>query len=121
VGGLAVAGLDEAAAADPPGIVERPQADAWADGLTSIHPNPFGARTTIRFTASRDGRVTVSIHDVAGRLVRALERPVPAGSHEIAWDGRTADGLRAPSGVYFARVTVGDFRETRRIVLLRRN
>lgn len=44
------------------------------------------------------------IVDAAGRLVRALS-PCDAGPGALSahWDGLTAGGLRAPSGVYFVR------------------
>ncbi|HEU4928257.1 MAG TPA: hypothetical protein VFU38_00385 [Candidatus Krumholzibacteria bacterium] len=42
-----------------------------------------------------------------------------AGSHRIGWDGRSDNGTAVASGVYFCRMTVGSFSETRRMVLLR--
>lgn len=64
-----------------------------------VGPNPF--RESVRFAVSAGaGGVEVTIHDVAGRVLRRVASS--AGSAE--WDGRTADGLPAPAGVYFARV-----------------
>jgi len=96
--------------------------ESWTDALESIHPNPFRSRATVCFTAAREGPVTLSIYDVAGRLVRRpLDRAVVAGRHEAEWDGRDGSGAHVPSGVYFARLSIGGFRESRRIVLVRRD
>jgi hypothetical protein len=39
------------------------------------------------------------------------------GEHVRSWDGRGADGARAAGGMYFARLEIGGFRKTERIVL----
>jgi len=68
-------------------------------------PNPFNPQTTIRFSVQEPGPVTVMILDVAGRLVTELvSESLPVGEHEIAWNGLTDRGQKAPSGVYLARL-----------------
>jgi flagellar hook assembly protein FlgD len=48
----------------------------------------------------------VNIYDVKGRLVRALVsgEHMPAGRHEMVWEGRDEDGKTAATGVYFCLV-----------------
>jgi hypothetical protein len=59
--------------------------------------------------------VTVSIHDVTGRLVERLVSGVrPAGEHEVRWDAKAQ-----PSGIYFYRLEAGDVVQTRKMVLLK--
>jgi len=74
--------------------------------LEANYPNPFNPATTIPFSLDMTARVTVSIHDASGRLVRLLaqERDFEAGRHELRWDGRDAAGRPASSGVYFYRL-----------------
>jgi flagellar hook assembly protein FlgD len=49
--------------------------------------------------------VQVRIYDVRGSLVRSLvERTLTAGRHPLRWDGRTAAGNAAGSGVYFVQM-----------------
>ena len=69
-------------------------------------PNPFVARTTLRFELAHASRVRLELYDIAGRRVRQLfERPLAmAGSYAFAWDGRDDRGVAAPRGVYFARL-----------------
>jgi flagellar hook assembly protein FlgD len=58
--------------------------------------------------------------DVTGRLVRRLlAGPVASGRHEIVWDGRQARGGSAPSGVYFARITIGNFVSIQKLALVK--
>jgi len=83
-------------------------------------PNPFTASARIGFDVPRSSPVTVTIHDPAGREVRRLlDTSLVAGRYEIAWDGRDDRGLRAASGVYFARVVAGAEQDARRIVRAR--
>ena len=83
-------------------------------------PNPFVARTTLRFELSRASRVRLELYDIAGRRVRQLyERPLAmAGDYAIDWDGRDDRGVAAPRGVYFARLETERSAQTSRLVRL---
>jgi hypothetical protein len=66
-----------------------------------------------------DGRGrTVRVFDVRGRLVSAWDEHGALDPHVI-WDGRTANGANAPSGIYFTRVSTPSGEATARTVLLR--
>jgi hypothetical protein len=102
-----------------PLLASEDAADA-AFKLAQNFPNPFNPSTRIPFELTRGGRVGLSVFDVAGRRVRAvLERVLPAGLHEIEWDGRDDAGRPVASGVYFYRMQSGPQTETRRMVLLK--
>jgi len=93
-----------------------------APGLISIvgiHPNPSLGLTSIGFALPRPSRVVLAIYDLSGRKIRTLvDAEKPAGVHWAIWEGSIAGGLRAPSGTYFVRLTVGGIMETRRLVIL---
>ncbi len=73
------------------------------------HPNPFNPKTTIAFVAPASGTATVRIVAADGREVWRDTVAVPApGTVSIDWDGRDAQGRRLPSGVYLARVAMGE-------------
>jgi len=83
------------------------QAPTAAVTLSEAHPNPFQPATSLRIGLPAAARVTVRVYNLRGQAVASLleSEARSAGSHEIVWDGRTAAGERAPSGVYFFRLT----------------
>ncbi len=83
-------------------------------------PNPFTGTTTLALALPDPAAVTLSVYDIAGRLVRRVDRGVlAAGNHTLRWDGRDESGQAVGSGVYFMRVRAGDRAEDRKAVLLR--
>jgi flagellar hook assembly protein FlgD len=62
----------------------------------------------------------LAIYDVRGHLVRALvDGDRAPGAYRIVWNGRDDLGRPAASGVYFYRIEAGEFRETKRMVLIK--
>jgi len=87
--------------------VDAPVTPAAASAPSlAASPNPFrgSVRLTLPRAASREG--TLRVVDAAGRLVRSL--PVAAGSRDVQWDGRGADGRPASAGVYWMTADVGE-------------
>jgi len=83
-------------------------------------PNPTRAPLALDFAMPRAGAVTLTVYDVAGRLVRHTDVGMrQAGSHHVAWDGADTWGRRAPSGVYFVCLQTGTARIQQRVTLLR--
>jgi hypothetical protein len=105
---------------DPTVAVESGGAPAAVASL-SARPNPFNPSTTIRLTLPGESEARLSVHSASGRLVRTLLRGdrLPAGSHEIVWDGEDDGGDPAPSGAYFLRLDAGAVHEASRLVLIR--
>ncbi|MCP4547855.1 MAG: T9SS type A sorting domain-containing protein [bacterium] len=76
-------------------------------------PNPFNPATRLSFTNPVAGRVTLTIHDVNGRMIAVLvDELLAAGHHEIPWQPR---GLS--SGLYLARLSWGGRVLTQKLVL----
>jgi flagellar hook assembly protein FlgD len=48
-----------------------------------------------------------------------MDRTVPSGRHEVAWDGRNQSGGTVASGIYFYLMRTPKYRETKRMFLLR--
>ncbi len=83
-------------------------------------PNPFSANTTLRFALKRDEDFAVTIHDLAGRRIRALASGRgTAGEQSVSWDGRNDTGSLAAPGVYMIRLRRESGAEVRKIVLQR--
>jgi hypothetical protein len=88
--------------------------------LAPNHPNPFNPSTTIAFDMPAAGAVLLQVFDLRGRLVRTLvEDSLPAGQHEVRWDGRDGDGHGLPSAVYLSRLQVGGRMMSGRMTLVR--
>jgi hypothetical protein len=90
-------------------------------GLSAAMPNPFTAGTEIAYSVPAGStRVELSIYNVAGRLVRTLvDGDVAPGGSAASWDGTDANGERAVSGIYFARLRAGGRTDETKMVLLR--
>lgn len=104
----------------PTGIGGAPgRPDRFA--LLGARPNPFNPSTRIRFAVPDAGaRVTIAIHDTAGRRVRTLSsRRWPSGRHTLTWNGRDDAGRGVASGVYHVRMESGAFAASQKIVLLK--
>jgi hypothetical protein len=75
--------------------------------LSSPAPNPFWSSVSFRIDLADADHVRVWIADSAGLRVRSLvDAHLPAGIHQLSWDGLDDAGVTAPSGVYAVRVTV---------------
>lgn len=74
----------------------------------------------ISFGLERPGAVRLEIYNVSGRRVRALVRAdLPAGTHQVAWDGRDESGVEAARGLYFLHLQADGRTLTRKFVLAR--
>jgi hypothetical protein len=89
--------------------------------LGQNYPNPFNPVTSVAFTVPEGaGRVTLTVHNVKGQVVRTLvDEELPAGPSVAVWDGTDGSGRSLASGVYFARLTAKDESATRKMTLLK--
>ncbi|MCP4546893.1 MAG: T9SS type A sorting domain-containing protein [bacterium] len=89
--------------------------------LARNYPNPFNPSTEIIFAVNGNGmKISLEIFDVAGRKVRTLVDGFQTpGQHKIVWQGDDDAGKPVVSGVYFYRLEGDDFRETRKMMLLK--
>ena len=83
--------------------------------LEQNYPNPFNPSTTIEFALPHSGFATLKVYNILGEEVATLMAgDHAAGSFKATWD---ASGL--PSGVYFYRLTAGDYVQTKKSILMR--
>jgi murein DD-endopeptidase MepM/ murein hydrolase activator NlpD len=94
--------------------------EATRADLRQVRPNPSVGPTAIRFSLASAGRVSLGIYDPSGRRVRSLlDAQVPAGPHEIVWDGRDESGRGATRGIYLWRLSGAAGARSGRIVIAR--
>jgi hypothetical protein len=95
-----------AAIVDVPGDIDGPKPPQFRHALGNAYPNPMNPTTRIQFTNGvENGRVTLEIFDVTGRLVKTLVNDrMAAGVHEVVWDGTSDSGSSSSSGMYFYKM-----------------
>ncbi len=83
--------------------------------LSQNYPNPFNPSTSIKFDIPRSGFVKLIVTDITGRQVASLvNQQLNAGSYDYSFD---ASNLA--SGVYFYKISVNDFVEVKKMVLIK--
>jgi len=105
-GGNVVSGVDGAPVA------------ARADLLPNV-PNPFNARTEIRFELPDGGPYELAVFDLAGRRIASFGGVGVAGVNSLLWDGRDDAGTAVGSGLYHARLTASGGAAVRSMLLVK--
>ena len=99
------------------GIEEKHNPDLMK---VSIYPNPFTTFTTIRYSISTRGGVSVKIYDVSGRVVKTLVNGEQGqGHYTIRWDGTDNKGKRLSSGIYFIKFNADKLNQTKKVILMK--
>lgn len=83
--------------------------------LHGNYPNPFNPSTTIRYDIAEQSNVSVTVHDVLGRMITQVvnERQAP-GTYSVQWN---AAGMA--SGTYYYRIEAGSWSATRSLLLIK--
>jgi hypothetical protein len=99
-------------------IVYPPPPAPPARIATFAAPNPFRTETTLEFAVPAPGPVRLRLFDASGRLIATLVNTAvsEAGTTEVPWHGRLANGSALPPGLYFLQLTANGESVTRRLV-----
>jgi hypothetical protein len=83
--------------------------------LNQNYPNPFNPATTIKFSIPESGNTTIRVFNLLGSEVATLlnEMKQP-GTHEVSFDAASL-----PSGTYFYLMESGNFREVKKMILIK--
>jgi serine protease AprX len=77
--------------------------------VSQNYPNPFNPTTQIEVDLPVSATLRLKIYDILGREVTTLANETrPAGHQVFTWDGTTQQGVKASSGVYYARFEFSD-------------
>jgi len=83
--------------------------------LRQNYPNPFNPSTTIQYDLPTNKMVSLRVYDLLGReVVTLVEKRQEAGSYQVVFDA-----VNLPSGIYFYRLTAGDFVSSRKMLLIK--
>jgi len=83
----------------------------------TVHPNPFKARTVIRFAHPNNTNTIIQIYNVAGELIKDYH--VPPAVNEIIWNGKDNNGNEVPNGIYICNLKTADNIERSKIMLIK--
>ena len=93
------------------GLIELP----FDYSLNQNYPNPFNPETTIKYGLPQSGDVSLIIYNITGHeVIRLVNNNQLGGTHTVTWDASNFS-----SGIYFYRLQVGDYIETKKMVLLK--
>lgn len=104
----------------PQALADRPSALPGRPALEGARPTPFSQTVTISFALPTPAMVELVVFDAAGNAVRTLvSGPLPAGRHQVDWNGRDWRDRMLPEGIYYVRMISGNFSATRKLILKR--
>jgi len=88
--------------------------------LDQNYPNPFNPVTTLRYDLPENSLVNITIYDMLGREVKTLiNQTQNSGYKSLIWDATNDYGEPVSAGLYLYRIRAGDFRQTKKMVLLK--
>ncbi len=88
--------------------------------LHQNYPNPFNPVTQIRYDLPENEYVSINIYDIMGRRIRSLVGTIQdPGYRSIHWDATNDLGQAVSAGMYIYTIQAGQFRQTRKMVLLK--
>lgn len=83
--------------------------------LYQNYPNPFNPVTKIQFALPENAFVKITVYDALGKVVETIiEKELNSGIFASEWNAENY-----PSGVYYYKLSAGDYTETKKMVLIK--
>ena len=88
--------------------------------LYNNYPNPFNPSTKIAFELPGASHVKLVIYDVVGREVAQIaDGEYPSGYSEVMWNGINGNGEHVSSGIYFYRISTGNWNNVMKMMMVK--
>tara|TARA_B110000014_G_C20113734_1_gene587519 strand:+ start:381 stop:2417 length:2037 start_codon:yes stop_codon:yes gene_type:complete len=88
--------------------------------LHQNYPNPFNPSTQVNYDLPERGSVQIMIYDLMGRKVKTLiNNEQNAGFKNIQWNATNNRNEPVSAGLYLYTIQAGEFRQTKKMVLLK--
>ncbi|MCC7158032.1 MAG: S8 family peptidase [Ignavibacteria bacterium] len=85
--------------------------------LSQNYPNPFNPATVISYGLPKNSHVNLTLYDVTGKEVSVLVNELQlAGTYDYTL---SLNSLNLSSGVYFYKLTAGDFTSVKKMILIK--
>ncbi|MBK7106843.1 MAG: T9SS type A sorting domain-containing protein [Ignavibacteriae bacterium] len=83
--------------------------------LYQNYPNPFNPSTSIKYDLPKSTNVRIVIYNQLGKEIETIiNKNQNAGGYTIEYSG-----INLSSGIYFYRITAGEFRDTKKLIFLK--
>jgi len=85
------------------------------------YPNPFNPSTTISFSIEQNEQIEIAIFNIKGEKVKSFDYAQDDGDgfYSVVWNGTNDSEQQVASGIYFCRLTTGDFSVSRKMLLMK--
>jgi len=88
--------------------------------LEQNYPNPFNPQTSIRYSVTTDGWITLKVYNILGEEVATLvDGYQGVGPKSVTWDGKNGTGNHVASGIYIYTLRAGNLIESQRMIFLK--
>ena len=88
--------------------------------LKGNYPNPFNPTTTIGFSINDPGRVTLTIYNMKGQMVKTLvDANMVRDNHTVIWNGTDNNNSKVTSGIYFYKMITERYTSTKKMILMK--
>jgi outer membrane protein assembly factor BamB len=86
----------------------------------SSAPNPFSENIVFNISLDKNVVMNASVFNMQGVAVKIFsDATMNAGNYQYTWEGKDNNGNELPSGIYFFRVTAGNYSSVKKIVLIK--
>ena len=106
--------------------IENPLAeidDSFIPNIFVFHqnyPNPFNPITLLEYDLPKDELVNITIYDMKGRMIKTITNGLKtAGYKSVQWNATNDRNETVSAGVYLYSIQAGEFRQTKKMVLLK--
>ena len=88
--------------------------------LNQNYPNPFNPITSLHYDLPENSYVSITIYDMLGNVINNLVNTnQSSGFKSVQWNATNNQGQPVSAGVYLYSIEVGEFRQTKKMVLLK--
>jgi hypothetical protein len=88
--------------------------------LYNAYPNPFNPVTTLQYELPLESFVNITVYDMLGNVVNNLiNTNQSSGYKSVKWNATNNQGQPVSAGVYLYSIEAGDFRQTKKMILLK--
>ena len=88
--------------------------------ISQNYPNPFNPITTLNYYLPEESIVNITIYDLKGNIVKKIVDQIETlGFKSVQWNGTNNKGQPVSAGAYIYVIEAGDFRQTKKMILLK--